>query len=150
MTKLDRLIAELCPDGVEYVKLNDVAPPQRGIRVVRSQLALNGGYPVYQNSMTPLGYYEESNCPANTAFVISAGAAGEVGYSTVDFWAADDCFYFLCPEKLQSRYLYYSLMCQREYLLSRVRRASVPRLARSVIEQLKIPLPPLPIQCEVE
>jgi type I restriction enzyme S subunit len=99
--------------------------------------------------MTPLGFYEQSNCPANTPFVISAGAAGEVGYSTVEFWAADDCFYFICPENLQYRFLFYALMCQREFLLSRVRRASVPRLARSVIEGLKVPLPPLPVQAEI-
>lgn len=85
MSKLQDLIAQLCPDGVEYVKLGDFAPPIRGVRVIRSQLSLEGEYPVYQNSMTPLGYYEESNCPANTAFVISAGAAGEVGYSAVEF-----------------------------------------------------------------
>lgn len=149
MSKLDELIKELCPDGVEYVKLGDVAPPTRGVRVIRSQLALEGKYPVYQNSMTPLGYYEESNCHANTAFIISAGAAGEIGYSTMDFWAADDCFYFVCPKNLKSRFLYYALMCQQEFLLSKVRRASVPRLARSVIDGLKIPLPPLPVQEEI-
>ena len=149
MTNLDNLIAELCPDGVEYVKLGEIASPTRGVRVIKSQLASEGKYPVYQNSMTPLGYYEKSNCSANTAFVISAGAAGEIGYSTVDFWAADDCFYFNCPKRLQSRFLYYALMCQREFLFSRVRRASVPRLDRSVVEGLKIPLPPLPIQREI-
>jgi len=149
MSRLDDLIAELCPDGVEYRELGEIALPTRGVRVIRSQLELEGEYPVFQNSMIPLGYYEKSNCPANTTFVISAGAAGEVGYSTVDFWAADDCFYFICPEQLQSRFLYYVLMYQQEYLLSRVRRASVPRLARSVIENLKIPLPPLPIQQEI-
>jgi len=99
--------------------------------------------------MTPLGYYKDSNCHANTAFIISAGAAGEIGYSTVNFWAADDCFYFVCPKNLKSRFLYYALMCQREYLLSKVRRASVPRLARAVIDDLKIPLPPLPVQEEI-
>ena len=147
--KFDKLIRELCPDGVEFMKLGEIAPPIRGVRVIRSQLALKGEYPVFQNSMTPLGYCEESNCPSNTAFVISAGAAGEVGYSMVDFWAADDCFYFVCPEQLKNRFLYYALMCQREYLISRVRRASVPRLARSVIENLKIPLPPLEVQQEI-
>ncbi|MEG1469340.1 MAG: restriction endonuclease subunit S [Anaerovoracaceae bacterium] len=149
MSKLERLIAELCPDGVELVKLSDVAPPTRGVRVIKSQLALEDKYPVYQNSMTPLGYYKESNCHANTVFIISAGAAGEIGYSTGAFWAADDCFYFICPQKLKSRFLYYTLMCQREHLLSRVRRASVPRLARSVIDGLDIPIPPLPVQEEI-
>jgi len=130
-------------DGVEHKSLGEIATITRGVRLVRSQLAENGKYPVYQNSMTPLGYYEASNCPANTTFVISAGAAGEIGYSAVDFWAADDCFYFVCPEQLQSRFLYYALLCKQNYLFSRVRRASVPRLARSVVERIKIPVPPL-------
>jgi type I restriction enzyme, S subunit len=117
--------------------------------VVRSQLAKEGKHPVYQNSMTPLGYYHETNMPANTAFVISAGAAGEIGYSTVDFWAADDCFTFSCPEYLQSRFLYYALTCQQAYLFSSVRRASVPRLARSVVEGLTIPLPSLEEQARI-
>ena len=123
--------------------MREVATIIRGVRVVRSQLTENGKYPVYQNSLTPLGFFAESNLPANTTFVISAGAAGEVGYSNVDFWAADDCFCFDCSEQLQSKYLYYALMCQRGYISSRVRRASVPRLSRTVIEQLKIPVPSL-------
>jgi type I restriction enzyme S subunit len=122
MSRLNQLIAELCPDGVKYAKLSEISPPKRGVRVVKSQLMSEGEYPVYQNSMTPLGYYKKSNCSANTVFIISAGAAGEVDYSTRDFWAADDCFYFICPEQLLSRFLYYALMCQREYLISRVRR----------------------------
>lgn len=68
----------------------------RGVRVVRSQLTDDGRYPVFQNSMTPLGYYSEYNCPKDTVFLISAGAAGEIGYSDTPFWAADDCWYFEC------------------------------------------------------
>ena len=55
MTKLDRLIAELCPDGVEVKLLGEAAIITRGVRLVKSQLADEGKYPVYQNSMTPLG-----------------------------------------------------------------------------------------------
>lgn len=90
--------------------------------------------------MTPLGFFNKSNYPANTTFVISAGAAGEVGYSDVDFWAADDCLCIECSYELNSRYLFYTLKCQQNYLFSQVRRASVPRLSRTVIEQCKIPL----------
>lgn len=39
MSRLEELLQTLCPDGVEYVKLGDVAPPIRGVRVIRSQLA---------------------------------------------------------------------------------------------------------------
>jgi len=130
-------------DDVPMVPLEEIVTMKRGVRVIKRQLSENGYFPVYQNSMTPLGYYTESNCSANTAFIISAGAAGEVGYSTVDFWAADDCFFFTCSENLQSRFFYYTLLYQQDYLFSKVRRASVPRLSRTVVEQLKIPIPPL-------
>ena len=143
---MENLLGDFCPDGVEYKKLGDYAPPTRGVRVVKSQLSSEGRFPVYQNSMTPLGFFEDTNCPAETAFLISAGAAGEVGYSDVDFWAADDCFYFTCPDQLLSRFLYHFLKSQQDFLLSRVRRASVPRLARSVVEGIKIPIPSLPMQ----
>jgi len=149
MSKLDRLIAELCPDGVEYKRLDEICQISRGVRLVRSQLVETGKYPVYQNSMTPLGYNNGYNTIANTVFIISAGAAGEIGYSTIDFWAADDCLCFACLESLISRYLYYVLLCQQKYIVSRVRRASVPRLSRTVVEQLKIPIPPLPVQREI-
>ncbi|MBR1730163.1 MAG: restriction endonuclease subunit S, partial [Selenomonadaceae bacterium] len=42
-----------------------------------------------------------------------------------------------------SRFLYYVLQYNKNYISSQVRRSSVPRLSRSVIENLKIPIPPL-------
>jgi len=149
MSKLTELLTELCPDGVDYRLLNDTCVIKRGIRVVRSQLKLEGTIPVYQNSLTPMGYHESSNCPANSSFIIAAGAAGDVGYSQVPFWAADDCFYFDCPESLLERFLYYVLSSNQEYIYSKVRKASIPRLARNFIEDLKIPVPPLPVQSEI-
>lgn len=78
MSKLKELIDHLCPDGVEYTTLGKVAEIKRGVRVVKSNLETQGDIPVYQNSLTPLGYYTKSNFPADTAFVIGAGAAGEM------------------------------------------------------------------------
>lgn len=135
-------------DYAEYVKVSEVAKVIRGVRVVRNQLSREGKYPVYQNSMKPLGYYDKYNCHAGTVFVISAGAAGDIGYSYVDFWAADDCLYIIPDERLEDRYLYHVLLWQQYAIYSRVRRSAVPRLSKAVIEGLIIPLPPLEIQQE--
>ena len=35
MSRLDELIAELCPDGVEYRKLKDVTEMQRGTSLTK-------------------------------------------------------------------------------------------------------------------
>lgn len=149
MNKIQQLIQQYCPDGVEWRMMGGIVTIQRGVRVVRNQLLEVGKYPVYQNSMKPLGYFDKANYKANTTFIISAGAAGDVGYSDVDFWAADDCFVCVCPETLTSKFLYYVMLCNQTLLHSRVRRASVPRLSRDVVEKLAIPIPPLPIQQEI-
>ena len=149
MARLDKMISDLCPHGIEYIHLSDIVTIVRGIRVVRSQLTTDAPYPVYQNSLTPLGYYSKSNCSANTVFIIMAGAAGEIGYSEKPFWAADDCYYLLPNSKLLSRFLYHFLLNSRTFILSHVRKASVPRLSRKVIETLTIPVPPLEVQQEI-
>ena len=93
-------------DGVEveWKALGDVISLQRGKRLVKNQLEETGNYAVYQNCMTPLGYYHESNVKSDTAFIISAGAAGEIGYSDVDFWAADDVYFFLTSDGINSKF----------------------------------------------
>ena len=129
--------------GYVTVPVEDVVTVNRGKRVVRNQLVNGGLYPVFQNSMTPLGYYDEFNCFSDTTFIIAAGAAGEIGYSRTAFWAADDCYYFDCSEMLLSRYLYYIFKSEQQYITSRVRKASIPRLSRETMEKMMISIPPI-------
>ncbi len=143
------MINTLCPDGVEFVKLGEVCKIKRGERVVRKDLLNNGTIPVYQNSLTPLGFNQSSNYPGNTTFVISAGAAGEVGFSDIPFWAADDCLCITCPNNVLSKYVYHFLAKNEFRIKSKVRKASVPRLSRSVIDNIEIPLPPIEVQSEI-
>ena len=128
-------------DDVERERLGDVTNVCRGKRVVKRELSNSVGHPVYQNSLSILGYYMDSNYPANTSFVIGAGAAGEIGYSLTDFWAADDCFPIICKGMLLDRFVFYFLMQNQAVLKSKVRKASIPRLSRDEIENLIIPIP---------
>lgn len=130
-------------NNVEWKTLGEVAEIKRGIRVVKKELENNGKYPVYQNSLTPLGYMGEYNSPADTTFVIIGGAAGEIGYSSIPFWAADDCLSLRPKDNLISKYAFHWLMANYDSIKHKVRKASVPRLSRAVIEKLPIPIPPL-------
>ena len=149
MKNLETLIHELCPDGVEFVKLGDLCEIKRGVRVVKKDLQETGKIPVYQNSLAPLGYKDEFNYPSNVAFVISAGAAGDVGYSEIPFWAADDCLTITCPSNIENKYVYYFLKNYEYKLKSKVRKASIPRLSRKVVDDLEFPLPPIEVQTEI-
>ena len=149
MNTIKDLIDKYCPDGVEYKKLGEVCNINRGVRVVRKDLQLKGEIPVYQNSLMPLGYFNKSNCPKESVYVISAGAAGDIGYSQIPFWAADDCLFFENLQGLQQKFIYYYLCSRYKFIKAQVRRASVPRLSRTVIENMTTPVPPLPIQREI-
>ena len=146
----DEDVTKKIPDidcsNVEYKRLGDIAIIERGKRLVRNDLSQEIGYPVYQNALKPLGYYTDKNRNANSVFIIGAGAAGEIGYSYVDYWAADDCFTFVCDDKLIQRYLYFLLMSKQAYLKNNVRKSSIPRLPRIALENMEIPVPPLSVQ----
>lgn len=129
--------------GARFEKLGDICSIERGVRVVRKDLHETGNIPVYQNSLTPLGYYYKSNYPANTPFIICGGGAGQIGYSTVHYWGADDCFSIKSPDNLNSKYVYYSMLNNNNYFISRVRKASIPRLSRASVENFEIAIPPL-------
>ena len=139
-------IPDIDCSNVEYKRLGNIAIIERGKRVVRNDLSQETGYPVYQNALKPLGYYTDKNRNANSVFIIGAGAAGEIGYSYVDYWAADDCFTFVCDDKLNQRYLYFLLMSKQAYLKNNVRKSSIPRLPRIALENMEIPVPPLSVQ----
>ena len=134
----------LQPRGkVEWKVLEEVVEIKRGKRLIKNQLEKTVKYAVYQNCMIPLGYYHKNNVIADTTFIISAGSAGEIGYSDVDFWAADDVYYFVTKNDLKSRFLYHFLITQQQKIYSQVRRSSVPRLSKTAFEKLLIPIPSL-------
>lgn len=144
----DLLSLEINAD-IEQKCLSELSTISRGKRVVRRDLMESGTIPVYQNSLKPLGYSMNSNYPADTPFVISAGAAGEVGYSTVDYWGADDCFSIICGSSLDSKYAYYWLKTKEDFLKSRIRGGAIKRLSRDEVENLQIIIPSLDIQKEI-
>jgi putative type I restriction-modification system, specificity determinant len=128
--------------GPIRVKVGQVVNLQSGKRLVRKQLTTSGSVPVYQNSLAPLGYYTESNRVKNTSFVICAGAAGEVGYSAVDFWAADDVYTLATSDNISDKFMYYVLLSKQDRLKSQVRKASIPRLSKDAIDKVTFYLPP--------
>ena len=129
--------------GPIRVKVGQVVNLKRGKRLVRKQLTTSGSVPVYQNSLASLGYYTESNRVKNTSFVICAGAAGEIGYSAMDFWAADDVYTLATSDNISDKFMYYVLLSKQDRLKSQVRKASIPRLSKDAIDKVTFYLPSL-------
>jgi type I restriction enzyme S subunit len=152
MSKLDELIKELCPNGVEYKKISDFSKVLRGKNLTKdklSKLSDENPIPVYQGGIEPLGYYHKANRPANMVMVINVGSAGTVAYSDIEFWASDKCFCIDRRENVDDRYLYHFMKNNEHYFRSRVRRTGSPTLDTFIVDDFKIPLPPLEIQHEI-
>ena len=60
MSKLDELIKELCPNGVEYKELGEIVKSQRG-KTITKELIKDGDIPVISGGQKPAYYHNESN-----------------------------------------------------------------------------------------
>ena len=148
MSKLEELIKEFCPNGVEYKKINEFTKLLRGKRLTKSQLVENGKYAVYHGSLVPLGYYSEANRDSGV-IIVNTGGIGGVGYSDTPFWCSDGCFCLAHSPKMVDKYVYYALVGFKDYLISRTRVGGVPTIDSDTVLSIKIPLPALPVQREI-
>ena len=130
-------------------KLIDVSSISRGKRVTKKDLNENNEFPVYQNSLAPMGYYKDYNYEKNKTYIISAGAAGKIGFCKENFWAADDCLVVYNLKEVLDKYVYYYLLVKQDYIKANVRKASIPRLSREIIKNIEIPIPSLERQEEI-
>ncbi len=150
MSKLEKLIQQYCPDGVEYVRLGDILSVNRGKRLTKTQLSDDGKYYVYHGSKdTPLGKYSQFNVKGNTTIVVNTGGIGGVKYCNEDFWCSDGSFWIGHSALLNDKYVYYYLSPKENYFDSQKRVGGVPTIDRSTVENVEIPVPPLPVQEEI-
>ncbi len=150
MSKLNELIQELCPNGVEYRKISSFTKVLRGKRLTKDKLSEENSIPVYHGGIEPLGYYGKANRLANMVMIINVGAsAGTVAYSDKEFWSSDGCFCIDKNEEMDDRYLYHYLKNNEYYFMSKVRKAGIPTLDNFIVEEFKIPVPPLEVQREI-
>ena len=153
MNRIEKLIAELCPNGVEWKKLGEVCEVLRGKRLTKKELSDDltpeFKYPVFHGGLVPLGYYDKYNRKASQTMIINTGSIGEVVWSSVPFWSSDGTFTIETQNNIIDKFLYYYLKTYEPYLKSQKREGGVPTIDRNVIEKLPIPIPPLPIQEEI-
>ncbi len=151
MNSIEKLVAKLCPDGVEFRALGEIAHIGRGKRLTKRVLDPDGRFPVYSGGVTPMGYYGKYNQPANTVTVVKYGTAGFVNYINQAFWANDVC-YCIKPNSeisLSSKYLYYSLKNKQKEIQNLAIDAIPAHLQTDSIKRFKIPVTPLEIQQEI-
>ena len=158
MTKLEELINELCPDGVEYVKIKDYFIRLKGTSITAAkmkEIASNDGeIKVFAGGKTVINAYEKDIPKANItrvpAVLVQSRGVIDVVYYDNPFTFKNEMWAYTHNEQTTVKYLYYFLSTQVNKMReSASGMGSLPQISLKVTEEMQVPLPPLPIQSEI-
>lgn len=150
MSKLEELIEQYCPDGVEWKTLGEVCDIHKGAQFNKTDMKEVGTYPVINGGINPSGYAEVFNEGKNTITISQGGAsAGYVNFLRNKFWLGAHCYAVTPYDTVLNKYLYHFIKMNEITLQQCQYGAGIPALAKSTISSLEIPVPPLPVQEEI-
>ena len=177
MTKLEELINELCPDGVEYFTLEDITKavniginPRKFFKLNPCDATgfyvtvreLNGLQGVIQTEKTDTINDEAISIIQNRANIeigdilfSNTGTVGKMALviDTPRNWGVNEGIYVIKPNNkiVDSRYLYYYLASNLAYkqYSKKFTGSTLKHVTQKALMELQIPLPPLSIQSEI-
>lgn len=149
MSRIEELIEELCPDGVEYKELGEVCKFNRGTSITQKDTKI-GEVPVIAGGQKPSYYHNSHNRKGDTIAVSGSGAyAGFVTFWTIPVFLSDSFSVDPNYEILIPKYVFYFLKSIQEKIHNTKKGSGVPHVHGSSIYKFQIPIPPLPIQEEI-
>jgi len=151
MTKLDRLISELCPDGVEVVHLEDCCEIEDNKRYpIKASERVIGKTPYY-GANNIQDYVDGFTHDGEYVLIAEDGSSSLENYSiqyvTGQFWANNHVHVLKGKKEVVTRFLYHYFTAFNfvPFLVGGTR----AKLNKSDMSKIPIFLPPLPIQSEI-
>ena len=163
MSKLDELIAEFCPDGVEYKSLEELFFIKNGYTPSKANKDYwtDGTIPWFRmedirangnilsdsiQHVTPAAV-KGKLFPANSIILATTATIGEHALLIVDSLANQQFTFFtkreLYNDTLDMKYVYYYFFIIDEWCKRNVKVSSFPAVDMTKLKQYKIPIPPL-------
>lgn len=87
--------------------------------------------------------------PAGTVLLSSRAPIGKVAITTVPMYCNQGFKNLICSDKLYNCYAYWFLYANTEYLNALGTGATFKEISKKVVEQIPIPVPPLPVQEQI-
>lgn len=141
MSRIDDLINDLCPDGVEYRALGELVRIRNG----KDHKKLGAGdVPVY-GSGGVMRHVDQASATGPSVLIPRKGSLGNLFYVEGPFWTVDTIFYTeVNTSRLVPKFLYHQLLTMR---LGEMNQAGgVPSQTQGVLNALRIPVPPIEVQ----
>ena len=150
MTKLEELINELCPNGVEYKTINELFDEKSincitpSFKIKRNDYKTNGLIPIVSQEAEYIsGYCDlEDKRIENSEYVCFGDHSENIKYIDFQFVQGADGLKIIKSKKVNTKYLYYSLSSFY------IKMNNYERHFKYLLKT-KIPVPPLEIQSEI-
>lgn len=151
MSKIDELIQQYCPEGVEFVAVPDFAELKAGKAIVSSDLEKDATplhpYPCFGGNGIR-GYIGKMSHDGEYAIIGRQGAlCGCVNWGSGKFYATEHAVVCTPKANAKSRYLFY--LFSNADLNQYKSQGAQPGLSVQRLNELYFPLPPLPVQEEI-
>jgi type I restriction enzyme, S subunit len=152
MKNLETLIQELCPDGVEFVKLGDILDYEQPTKyIVKCKDYQNEGMPVLTAGQTfILGYTDETNgiyeASRENPVIIFDDFTTSFHWVDFNFKVKSSAMKMLrvsSEREVSFRFVYYAMKCIKYQTLEHSRQWI------SKYSQIEIPLPPIEVQIKI-
>ncbi len=153
MSRLEELIQELCPNGVEYKRIDEICDISRGRVMSKDYIQANQGeYPVYSSQTEndgELGKISSFDYEGEYLTWTTDGAnAGSVFYRNGRFSITNVCGLLkVNKDDVITRYIYHSLQIEAPKYVNKG--MGNPKLMSNVMARIKLPVPPLEVQREI-
>ena len=150
MSRLDELINEFCPDGVEYKAICEFCKVGTG-KSNRQDADENGEYPFYVRSKEV--FLNNSYEFDEEAIIIPGeGSIGEIFHYVNGKYALHQRAYRIHIEDnyVITKFLYYYMAQNfKKFIYQKAVNATVKSIRKPMIEKFVVPIPPLPVQREI-
>lgn len=152
MNKLEQLIQELCPNGVEYKKLGEVCIILDNLRKpVSKEKRKKGKYPYYgangiQDYVEDYIFDGTFLLMGEDGSVINTDNSPVLNWVSGKVWVNNHAHVLSCDNLITLRFIFYAL---QKVDVSSVVRGVPPKLNQDNLRKIIIPVPPLEIQKEI-
>ena len=154
LKKLKSAIAETIFNTVQghIAILSTICSVIKGKQVNGEELLEKGEYYVMNGGVTPSGYYDQYNTPAETISISEGGnSCGYVQYNKAPFWSGGHCYTLqdIIDKEVDNQYLFHYLKrCESSIMNLRIG-TGLPNIQKKDLENFRIMLPPSKIQKEI-
>ena len=153
MSRLEELIQELCLDGVDYKRIDEICDISRGRVMSKDYIQANQGeYPVYSSQTEndgELGKISSFDYEGEYLTWTTDGAnAGSIFYRNGKFSITNVCGLLrVNKDYVITRYIYHSLQIEAPKYVNKG--MGNPKLMSNVMARIKLAVPPLEVQREI-